>query len=503
MKGRIVAAALAASTLVAAPAQAVTGIQGSPLSVYVSDRGQLQAVRNGDNGGIFYRDSSSVGDAGFFLAFPAMTGQNGTLSGDVYGFTGSAGPYGLALYTPVSQGPVTGSGTAAAPYAQETTYRVSTVATVKQTTTYLNGAQDFRVRWDVTNDSGQPLPFKALAGADFYFEGSDYGTGIFSPGPPRFVGGTNTNTGRSGGFIEVTPWDAWQALTFDSLWSDVIEVAADDTQPSFDKSIVSGTVDNAGGVEWDDALTTPLPSHATRTYELLVRSAVPAALAFDRATASGPQGSPLTYVVTAKDTSGQPFTGKLLRYTIMGPNAASGAVAIDAAGNAAITDPATHAGNDTVAAYLDLDGSGSRNGNEPQASVTALISAPADTVPPACTAAIASARLAKGKPVVVNVRCDTPANLVVGGSFTVTAKRKKKVVAKAAATATQTLIPGKSVAVAVRVPSSIAKKYAGKPATVTVTVTAIDAAGNKATKAATRTVKLATVKKAKKKKHHR
>jgi hypothetical protein len=498
-------AAVAASFAFAAPAYAtITSIPGVPLTVNVTERGQLQAIRAGDQGGIFYPTDQPTGDAGFFLAFPT-----GTLAGHVYGFQGYAGPDGLDNYTPVSQGGVSGSGSAADPYAVATTYSVSTVATVRQTTSYINGAQEFRVRWEVTNESGAPLPFKALAAADFYFEGSDVGTGIFSPGPPRFVGGTNTNTGRSGGFIESTPWDSWQALSWDtfggtkSVWTDVVEQAANSTAASFDKSIETRTTDNAGGVEWDGALTSPLAAHATRSYELAVRSAAPAALQFDRTSASAPKGTPVTFVATATDTSGQPFAGKALRYSITGPNPGTAAVTLDANGSAAITDPGTNAGSDALAVYVDLNGNGTRESNEPQAGLAASFAAPADTVPPACTAAIGAGRLAARKPVVVNVRCDSPANLVVRGSFTVTAKRKKKVVAKASATATQALIPGKSVAVAVRVPSSIAKKYAGKPAAVALTVTAIDAAGNKATKTATRTVKLATVKKAKKKQHRR
>ena len=53
-----------------------------------------------------------------------------------------------------------------------TTYAVRPAATdlviITQTTTYVNGAQQFRVRWDVTNLSGAPLGFKALVAADFY-----------------------------------------------------------------------------------------------------------------------------------------------------------------------------------------------------------------------------------------------------------------------------------------------------------------------------------------------
>ena len=48
-----------------------------------------------------------------------------------------------------------------------------------------------------------PVHFKALAAADFFFEGSDRGTGILHPGTAQFIGGTNADTGASGGFVEV------------------------------------------------------------------------------------------------------------------------------------------------------------------------------------------------------------------------------------------------------------------------------------------------------------
>jgi hypothetical protein len=89
MKGWTFAALVAASLAIASPARAATAtIPGAPLTVYVSDRGQLQAMRGGDSGGIFYPSHETTGDAGFFLAFPAMAGQNGTLATRVYGFNG-------------------------------------------------------------------------------------------------------------------------------------------------------------------------------------------------------------------------------------------------------------------------------------------------------------------------------------------------------------------------------------------------------------------------------
>ena len=169
---RLVAAVTAALTLGAlaaasAPA-ATTALGGSPLNVYVGDQGQLQAFRAGESSGLYYYPFNHEGDAGFFLAM-----RDG-VTPPVYGFDGSAGPHGLTDYTLVSQ-----------------------------TTTYVNGTQQFTVRWDVQNASGGTVHFKALAAADFFFEGSDRGTGIFTQGPPRFIGGTNADTGRSGGFAEI------------------------------------------------------------------------------------------------------------------------------------------------------------------------------------------------------------------------------------------------------------------------------------------------------------
>jgi hypothetical protein len=193
-----VAAALTLGALAAASAPAATtALGGNPLNVYVGDLGQLQAFRAGETSGLYYHPLSHEGDAGFFLAM-----RDG-VTPPVYGFDGSAGPHGLTDYTFLSQSAVTGTGSAASPLTLVTTYDAGTALDVTQTTTYVNGTQQFTVRWDVHNGSGSAVRFKALAAADFFFEGSDRGTGIFTQGPPRFIGGTNADTGRSGGFAEL------------------------------------------------------------------------------------------------------------------------------------------------------------------------------------------------------------------------------------------------------------------------------------------------------------
>jgi hypothetical protein len=107
----VVAAAAAGPALGAA-----TPLSGSPLNVQVGELGQ-QAFRTDrtENGGIFFRSSSEIGDAGLFLAFP---GDN-----TVFGFSVTSSLGGITDYTPFAQGATFGSGTAASPLTQARPHR--------------------------------------------------------------------------------------------------------------------------------------------------------------------------------------------------------------------------------------------------------------------------------------------------------------------------------------------------------------------------------------------
>ncbi len=392
--------AMAASAL----ADNATPLGGSPLNVYVGERGQLQAVRGGSGSGIFFSPFETVGDAGFFLAFPS--GYPGEPEPHVFGFDGSAGPFGLDDFTPVSQSPITGGGSAADPLKQITSYKVATVGMVTQTTTYVNGSQEFRVRWDFANESGSAINFKALAAADFFFEGDDAGTGIFTAGPPRFIGGTNLDSGSSGGFVEVTEgglpaWSAYQALSFPDVWTKVQE-SASSAGATFDDSVLATAVDNAGGVEWDqDATGTGLAPGATRSFEVLIRSAVPSQLQLNPTNGASRQGVPINITATAVDTNGQPYAGQMLQYSIAGPNATTGNATLGPTGCAVVTDPGKKAGTDTVVVFVDFNKNGTREPAEPQASAQATF---VDSVPPNCTIKASGTLVAggeSGKPLVI------------------------------------------------------------------------------------------------------
>jgi hypothetical protein len=521
--------ALALTAALAGPAHAVpVAIPGAPLTVYVDERGQLQAKRDAAERNIFYRSTSTTGDAGFFLAFPDAAPAE--LTGKVYGFEGAAGPSGLEDYEAVSQSAVTGAGTPASPLKQVTTYAVSPgdvrFAEITQTTTYVNGAQQFNVRWDVKNTTANPLKLKALAAADFYFDGSDRGTGIYTEGPPRFVGGTNADTGNSGGFAEVTGgsspsprWSHYQALPWGFAATDVwprVQTAAASAAPTFDDTVVGEPVDNAGGVEWDQYLTTPIPAAATRSFELTVKNAVPALLQLTPSNAGSPRGVPINVTATAVNTEGTPYAGRTLRYSITGVNPGGGAATLDGNGQATISDPGANAGGDTIVAYVDFNNDGARQPVEPQASSLATF---VDQVAPSCTVKVSGDRPGgsggAGKPLKITVSCNEGATVKVATTLQVPRKKASRSTADAAAkkkrkkkkpikirlrTSTKLVAPGASVPVRITIAKKVRRKYAGRKVKATVTVTATDSSGNVKKVSRSKSIKLAKLKKKKAKK---
>lgn len=486
-------AAVIVAALAPGPALgATTPLSGDPLAVHVGDRGQLQAFKSGAATGIFYPPADQTGDAGLFLAFPDQA--------TVFGFPVTGSPAGITSYTLGTHGPTTGTGTAADPLTQVTTYTAAALANVTQTTTYVNGEQRFLVRWQVENTSGGNLSLKAMVAGDFFFDGSDRGTGVFTEGPPRFIGGTNADTGNSGGFVEVLtgsqPWSTYQALEFgtgpNQVWGK-IAAAAGSASATFDGTVVGEPVDNAGAVEWDNHVAVPLPNTQSATFAVFVRSAVPSALQLSPPNAGAPQGVPVNITAIAKDTSGTPYAGRTLRYQITGANPGSGALALSADGTGTITDPGTNAGDDTIVAFVDFNNNGSREVAEPQASALATF---VDNIAPSCRVKVSGDRPGgggAGKPLVITVNCNEPARVTVATTLTVVggvpagaAKRRAIKLRKV----TRRVSPGKRFAFRLKVPRKIARKYAGKKLRAKITVTAKDSSGNIKRKKTRRTIKL-------------
>ncbi len=265
----------------------VVSFPGSPLTVSVGQLGQCQSSYEG-GGGNYFPPDSNIGDCGFFLAFPAAgADQPLTLQGTTWGFEGMAGPHGLALYTPVSQSAVTGSGTSTDPYTQVTVFKIldyegNEDALIMETTTYVNGTTQFTSTYDVKNTTGGPVYFRAIYAGDLYVGGNDFGMGVLEAGPPRFLGGENPESGSIGGFLETTglPWSSFEEGCWNNtseendaedegrctgaepsdagIWH-TIETTTQEPQ-AFNELTEPTDVDNALGVEWDQFRETGLPA---------------------------------------------------------------------------------------------------------------------------------------------------------------------------------------------------------------------------------------------------
>ncbi|HSZ70960.1 MAG TPA: Ig-like domain-containing protein [Solirubrobacteraceae bacterium] len=389
--GAVVAGVLALASLgpavtgaAAAEGEPSVTIPGNPMSVYIGQNGQCQSsyVLGGVTAGNFFPGGapytfSPVADCGFFLAFPkeGAAADPTALQEQTFGFEGIAGPHGLSLYTPVSQSPVTGAGTAESPYTETTTFKVvdsekNEDALVTETTTYVNGAPQFTSTFTVTNESKVTLYFRAMYAGDLFVNGSDLGTGVYLAGPPRFIGGENTSSGVLGGFQEAPapalPWSSFQELPYPNVWETVESTVQAPT--AFNESIEPQEVDNAAGVEWDQLRTSGLAAGKAQTFTIINRTQVPSGLQISPANQTLTQGQTETVNVTALDTAGQPYAGKSVRYTVSGANPQSGAVTLNGSGQAQISYVGHNAGVDTIQMYVDLGGSGSQTASDPAAT---------------------------------------------------------------------------------------------------------------------------------------
>lgn len=158
-------------------------------------------------------------------------------------------------------------------------------------------------------------------------------------------------------------------------------------------------------------------------------------------------------------------------------------------------------------AFVDLNGNGTREPAEPRASALGTF---VDNIPPACKVTVSGDRPVaggQGKPLVITVNCDSPATVTAATTFTIALPKKAKTSTVASAPRRKkkiklkpvraTMAPGQATPVKIKVPKKVARKYGGRKLKATVRITAVDAAGNRATAKTTKRIKLAKPKKKK------
>jgi hypothetical protein len=179
-----------------ASAEEAVAFPGGPLNVSIGPLGQCESSYAGV-GGNYFPGAGTLGDCGFFLAFPhvgvgkAGAGQPKALEGTTWGFSGSAGPRipsdgeGGQEYTSVEpQSLVEGSGTEGSPFTQTTVFGVreaegakTEYARITETTTYVSNTPQFTSTYKVKNllTKGHKIYFRAIYAGDLFVSGDDYG----------------------------------------------------------------------------------------------------------------------------------------------------------------------------------------------------------------------------------------------------------------------------------------------------------------------------------------
>jgi hypothetical protein len=217
-------AALAAGGAPGAARADVVAMPGEPVTVFADGLGSLQFTVNDSPIGELFGGTQDIAGNGLALRV-----------GDVVSYAGDGDRVSL-------QGPViSGQGTLKLTSA----YNVPDLGLrVAETETYTSGETDVSVEYKITNTTGAPLTFTAGELADLYVASNDSGTGVFTAGPPRFVGGADRFEG-SDGLVEVagSTWTAYQESEYSAVFENF---AADGLTGTFDET----NVDNGVGAEW-------------------------------------------------------------------------------------------------------------------------------------------------------------------------------------------------------------------------------------------------------------
>jgi hypothetical protein len=192
-------------------------------------------------------------------------------------------------------------------------------------------------------------------------------------GPPRQVGGINEAQGSSGRLVEQTPWSHYQ----EGRYGDVFSVVG--TAGTFSDTIDSTLLDNGVGAQWDGI--TLATQGSSQTIQTIWRFRRFTPLALTLAAATKQQGQIATATVTARDSDGNPDPNRSVLYAISGPNFGGGKATTGADGTATISWVGANAGTDTLTAFIDANGNGTKDADEPEQSATVVWGAPPPPVP--------------------------------------------------------------------------------------------------------------------------
>ena len=228
--------------------------------VYLGNELSCQLKLLGDTLLSTYPQTTIPGDCGTFLRtggtlyYPNFPAHGSTAT--------SALPAPKTFYTPVSQTPVTGSGTSGDPYTATTVADAgATGLHISQTDSYVTGDNFYLSQITVSNSGASTQNAALYHAADCYLAGSDQGFG-YVPGADAVFCSANANNSPSGRIIGFEPADAassgatYLETTYNLVW------AAINGSPFANTCACTSFIDNGAGLEWD--ISVPASAQVTR-----------------------------------------------------------------------------------------------------------------------------------------------------------------------------------------------------------------------------------------------
>ena len=255
LAGPLIAAISGAALLVAPSAMGAVpfvdeGAPGGPLThVAIGNELGCQVQHTGDTSLEFFPSSTTPGDCGTFLA------SAGTLYTPDFSNHGSTATSGLGTrtpFSPVSQTPVSGSGSGSSPF------RITTIVNaggsglqITEIDTYVAGQESYRTDVTVKNTGGAAQNAILYRAGDCFLQNTDTGFG-FTSGTSIgcSANANNSPPNRIEEWVPISGGNNFTQDTFSAVWSQI------GAQAPFNNACThcADNVDNGAGISWSLSL---------------------------------------------------------------------------------------------------------------------------------------------------------------------------------------------------------------------------------------------------------
>ncbi len=204
-----------------------TGAAANVLSQTISSPGPFESITLGndlscqvklsqDTDFSFYPPDTSPGDCGTFLKV------NGTVYSPDFANHDDTAADGFSAWTPfspASQTPVTGSGTASDPFTVVTTANAgASGVSVRERSTYVTGSQTYASQITVLNSTINAVDVTLYKAADCYLANTDFGYGAVNPSTGGVFCTENANNSPTGRTIGFTPGEGPSSHYVETFW---------------------------------------------------------------------------------------------------------------------------------------------------------------------------------------------------------------------------------------------------------------------------------------------